>query len=104
MRLIPQQDKLDCGVACVAMLLDCSYEKAVSYFDLDFSCQVMEFDVFISAVEEYGKNVNINFDPKLRSRIIVPFLNYENQKHAVCWDGEKFMILPIRRSIQQYSF
>ncbi len=91
MKLVKQKYKLDCGVACMAMLLHCSYDDTAGYFDQDFSCEDMDESDLREGIEKYGKQMKTRkeFDITLQSIIILPSLNNMGEEHAVCWSGSE---------------
>ncbi len=91
MKLVRQKHKLDCGVACMAMLLKCTYNEVIIYFKQDFSCQDMDESDLQCAIEQYGRKMIIHKDIDLTkdSIFIIPSLNNINKEHAVYWSDNK---------------
>jgi len=93
MKHIQQRRKLDCGVACMAMLCKCEYEDVMGYFKQDFAVEDMDKEDLERAMDRHGWEMNVSeeFDPSQESIVIVPSLNNKGQEHAVCWSsGEVF--------------
>ncbi len=92
MEFVQQRSKLDCGVACMAMLLHCSYDEVTKYFtNIDFNSQEMDDDMLKNAIQQYGKETKFSDDINLteESIIILPSLNNVNSQHSVCWTGSE---------------
>ena len=93
MQLVSQRYKLDCGVACMAMLLHTTYEDAASHFKQDFSVDDMEEEDLRKAIQECGLKMitTHTFNKEKESIVIVPSINHSGQTHAVCWTGYKVL-------------
>lgn len=88
--MIKQKQPNDCGVACLAMMLNKPYEEILEHFpNHDFDNDGLLISELVAVIEEYGHKAFVNDELYLRSKgiLFVPSLNVERGGHFVYWDG-----------------
>lgn len=104
MVIIPQRYEYDCTVACIAMVLEKSYEEVSGYFYTNFDKAGLDVDLVRNTICEHGfsvieKTCNNYLDvQKMSERMRIPFADihiinvwrYADSKitHAVVMDKE----------------
>lgn len=90
MQLIKQRKHGDCGIACLAMMFNISYEEVIKFFpDNDFDndgLSILELSNFISSMGSTPFESRF-FDLKRKGILFVPSLNIKGGGHFVYWDG-----------------
>lgn len=91
MQIVKQKDKYDCGIACLAMMLDKPYEEIIQqhFPKHDFNKDGLYISELVSVIKLYGHDVFINsgFHMKSSGILFVPSLNTLGSGHFVFWDG-----------------
>lgn len=94
MKLIKQRKFGECGVACLAMILDKTYEEILEYFNhKDFTNSGIGPDEMISCLEHFGKSgakeyLHYQLGPAI---LTVPSLNHVGFLHFIVYDGENYL-------------
>lgn len=90
MQIVKQKAKYDCGVACLAMMLDKPYEEILRHFPKhDFNNEGLYTSELFSVIESYGLEVFTNHGLHIKSKgiLFVPSLNTIGNFHFVYYDG-----------------
>ena len=102
---IQQRKHNDCGVACVAMLVDATYSVVYSVLKkLNMSTRGgLYFEDIYRMLEEFGRTANnIKSLPKAGRALLAIQWN-DNGAHFVVWDSKRKQILDPEEGVYSYK-